>query len=80
MIPPEVKRYRFGAIFDHSISGQWIPRFDLRINGFFYRKGLPIPPGPSFGGIDLTKVADKPIAGIWDNTTKELNIYGFYNI
>ena len=79
MTAPTVNRYKFFDIF-YTISGTayLAPNFNVNINGTTFQKGIPVPQGPVFGGLNLYNYAGKDIAGIWDNNTKVLNIVGFY--
>ncbi len=78
MVPPTVNRYKFFDIFQSTLSGYLVPRFDIIINAVKWHKDTPIARGPIFGGLDLYTVSNKDIAGIWELSTKELTIVGFY--
>lgn len=73
------ERYNFYNIFSISpASGFIIPKFDIIVNGIKFRRGVPILPGLTFGGINLYKYTGKDIAGKWNSVTRELTFMGFF--
>lgn len=79
MTPPAVNRYSFYKIFQFTPALEYItPLFNVRINGVFFQRNTPIPKGTAFGGLNLYSYMGKDIAGIWNDSTKELTIIGFY--
>lgn len=74
-----VNRYGFYNVFFFDTATKALkPIVKVKINGVRFEMGLPIPYGPSFGGLNLYGYMGRDIAGIWDDQTKTLVILGFY--
>lgn len=75
----EQGRYKFSNIFSfYPDLGLIIPKFTVVINNKKYSKGQAINKTTSFGGLNLFNYVGRDIAGLWNRTTKELTILGFY--
>jgi len=72
-------RYNFDTIFTYNSNTDTITtRYSVNINGASFGPGSTINRFSYLGGLNLFNYIGRDIAGQWNDTTRVLNILGFY--
>ena len=71
-------RYLFGQLFAYNIGGLIYPRYRISVNNTIFEVNQPIPPGLTFGGINLYSYIGKDVAATWYPASQQIIFGGFY--